>query len=118
MVLDEAAKSAHPADETDLVQTLTMTAESLRGGATARFPGICPVCGGAIEPGDRVYPTIRSTWVCGTCQTSGAARSHYTPGANRDAPGYSQECPTCGVGIVELCLTASGKKRALHPDRR
>lgn len=97
---------------------MTMTADYYKDGSTAKFAGTCPVCGAAIEPGDRVYPTIRSTWVCETCQTSGAARARYTPGAKRDAPGYSRECPTCGVGLGELCLTASGKKRALHPDRR
>lgn len=95
-----------------------MAPESFRDGVIAQYPGTCPVCGETISPGDRVYPTIRSTWVCATCQESGAARAHYTPGATRDAPGYSRSCPACGADVGELCLTTSGKKRALHPARR
>lgn len=82
----------------------------------ARYPGVCRGCSEAISVGQPVVKSLY-VWVHRDCEAAWLQTVASGP-RERTAVGYEVQCPKCGAGPGELCVTSAGKKCPVHASRR
>lgn len=82
--------------------------------------GTCAGCIGPIVIGDEIVSAPYFRWVHSGqgCREQLLARDFSAPRRQSQNPAYQVACPSCGVGVGDLCVTASGKKCPVHAARR